>query len=212
MVELQFSKLLARVRFPYPAQTNLVSSKWCLLYTSSPMTGVLGLQRGSVILVESQEEWSNEFASEKKRLLGYLGRMIVAIQHIGSTSVPGLVAKPIIDILVSVLKDVDFVDVKRILESHGYEYRENGSSEEKMLLVKGPAENRTHYVHVTHEGSRTWQETISFRNVLRSNRTIRKEYGKLKQRLAALYPFDRPAYTAGKESFIEQSIKNASLS
>src|SRR5688572_26826738 len=106
----------------------------------------IGLKRGTVVLEKHHQEWSAAFEAEKKFLKNLLGGIVLDIQHIGSTSIPGLAAKPVIDILMAVKSLGEIQNMRSLLESVGYKYRENGSNEDQTLFVKGPEESRTHYL------------------------------------------------------------------
>lgn len=171
----------------------------------------VGLKRGTVVLKKHSPEWAKSFEEEKQRLLELAGDVVVDIQHIGSTAVPNLKAKPIIDMLMGVnsLSDVD--SIKSLLEANVYEHRPNGSNELKALFVKGPEEKRTHYLHITEVGSKVWDDDLAFRDYLRSHPKVVKKYKNLKRKLAEQYADTRELYTKGKAEFIEATIKTAHL-
>jgi GrpB-like predicted nucleotidyltransferase (UPF0157 family) len=163
----------------------------------------LGLKRGTVALEQYDPEWIRAFESEKVALEKLLGDNIFDIEHIGSTSIPGLTAKPIIDMLIGMKSMTDLPKLESILERAGYEYRPNGSDEFQALFVSGPEELRTHYLHFTEVGSSTWRDDLAFRDYLRTHPEARIEYENLKKGLAAKYKDDRVNYTASKEEFIK---------
>lgn len=167
----------------------------------------IGLKRGTVVLQKYRQEWGTAFEIEKESLEKLLGDIAINIQHIGSTSVPGLAAKPVIDMLMAVKSLDDASDFRALLEKAGYEYRENGSDEEKLLFVKGPEELRTHYLHITRLDSPVWQNDIDFRDYLRSHPEAAAEYQKLKEMLASKYADRRENYTAGKSEFIRTILE-----
>ena len=171
----------------------------------------VGLKRGTVILQKYHKEWAEAFGVEKESLKNLLGDTVLDIQHVGSTSVPGLAAKPIIDMLMAV-KSLEEVQIMRtLLENAGYEYRENGSSEEQVLFVKGPEEMRTHYLHITELNSPVWQHDLAFRDYLRSHPETVAEYENLKNELMSKYADNRAEYTAGKDAFIKSILRLAEL-
>ncbi len=166
-----------------------------------------GLKRGTVALIQHKEEWSKIFEKDKDMLLHILGNSAEDIQHVGSTAIPGISAKPIIDILVG-LKDI--FEAERFiskLEEKSYEYRPNASTQDRLLFIKGGENFRTHHIHVVQYDSNEWNRMIHFRDYLRENPNIAMEYKKLKEELAEKFPNNREAYTKGKEKFVKQIEK-----
>jgi len=173
------------------------------------MDDKIGLKRGTVILKNHHQEWAEEFESEKNFLKNLLGDVIIDIQHIGSTAVPELIAKPIIDMLMAVKSLKDISGFKSLLENTGYQFRENGSNDLKVLFVKGPEERRTHYLHITELGSSVWHDDLAFRDYLRTHPAAVSEYQKIKENLASLYTDRREEYTKGKNEFINSILDKA---
>lgn len=163
----------------------------------------LGLKRGTVRVVPHDPSWVELFAREYKLLKRLAGEHFVAMEHIGSTSIPGIHAKPIVDMQLAVRSLRDIARFREALEALGYSYRENGSDEMRVLFVKGPEELRTHHLHITEHGSDAWQVAILFRNHLRANSRVAREYNRLKMDLAVRHASDRAAYSAFKKGFIE---------
>lgn len=172
----------------------------------------IGLKRGTVILQKHHEEWSAAFEEEKKFLKNLLGAVALDIQHIGSTAIAGLAAKPIIDMLIAVKSLEEVKKIRPLLENAGYEYRENGSNEDQVLFVKGPEELRTHYLHISEPESAVWQNDLTFRDYLRSHPEAALEYEKLKNDLMARYAENRAEYTSGKDAFITSILHLAKQS
>lgn len=174
------------------------------------MNDVIGLKRGTVVLKKHHKEWKEAFDAEKENLEKLLGDIVLDVQHIGSTAVPGLSAKPLIDMLMAVRSLSDVEVIRPILEKDGYKYRENGPNDEvKRLFVKGPEEKRTHHLHVTELGSSVWKHDTAFRDWLLTHPEDVKTYEKLKQKLAKEYAETREFYTKGKYEFIEGILKKA---
>ena len=170
---------------------------------------MIGLKRGIVKLLPYNPNWQVAFEREKKFLKKELDGLILEIQHIGSTAIPGIVAKPIIDMLIAVNSLSDVSKIRSKLEEVGYEYRENGSDDIQILFVKGPEGKRTYYLHITELGSLEWQNSIGFRDYLRKNTERAKQYSNLKMELASKYSEDRAKYTAGKAAFVHETIERA---
>ena len=169
----------------------------------------IGLPRLTVRLVPFDEAWAAEFTSEAARLQALLGKDTGPIEHIGSTAVPGICAKPIIDMMAGVGSLESARSLSPALQAAGYEYRENGDAPDRILFVKGPPICRTHHLSLVVRGSAQWNNCLRFRDALRSDRTLAEEYERLKRNLAAKFSSDRPSYTAAKEEFILRVIRNS---
>ena len=170
---------------------------------------MLGLKRETVILTKHHGEWAAAFEEEKSNLEKLVGDVAVDIQHFGSTAIPGLSAKPIIDILMAVRSLRDVGKIRAALERAGYEYRANGSDDTQVLFAKGPEVKRTHYLHITAFDSLGWRNPLAFRDYLRAHPEEAKRYEELKQKLAARHSNDRAKYTAGKKDYFEEIFSRA---
>jgi GrpB-like predicted nucleotidyltransferase (UPF0157 family) len=171
---------------------------------------MLGLEKGLVRLVEYAPEWKRYFEQEKIALQTSLGSMILDIQHVGSTSIPGMIAKPIVDIAIAV---DDFEESRAcipLVERLGYEFRGELGIPRRHYFTKGNP--RLFHIHMNEIKSREWQDQLLFRDYLRQNRKLAKEYAELKRQLARQYPRDRGAYLDGKTVFIKRVIQLARLS
>lgn len=175
---------------------------------------MLGLDRKSVRLVAHQEEWKTLFEREEKLLRSALGDYAAAIEHIGSTAIPGIVAKPIIDILVGVgAGDLSAVEkyLPRLAEI-GYEYRGEAGIAGRRYFRKGTAALSTHHLSIAERGSEVWRRHILFRDYLRANRNAARAYDELKKNLAIEFKERREAYTNGKTGFVEEILSQAGFS
>src|SRR5215203_503586 len=155
-----------------------------------------------VVLVEYDPQWSANFQRERARIEAALGAP-AKVEHVGSTSVPGLAAKPIIDIMVGVQRlPTTFGEYVGPLQSVGYEYTPTPGISGRWFFQQGPWGMHTHHLHlVEHEGA-VWEEYSVFRDHLRSNPEVAQQYVDLKRRLAAQPGIDRPTYSAAKTPFI----------
>lgn len=160
---------------------------------------MLGLPRGEVFLVPWTEKWHEEFLQEKQRIEKQIGEFIIAIHHIGSTAVPYLSAKPIIDIAIEVDNERDGYKCITPLEQIDYRFRENVLPE-RFYFNKG--EPRTHQIHLYEKGNRYLQRQLHFRDYLRENDAIRKQYEKLKYELVEKNSNNKHAYAEEKTEFI----------
>lgn len=171
------------------------------------MDKIIGLKRGSVVLKKHHKKWAGAFEDEKKILKNLLGDLVLDIQHIGSTAVPNLAAKPIIDMLLAVKSLGSVQKIRSVLENAGYTHRENGTDDRQMLFVKGSEESRTHHLHITELGSSVWKNDPGFRDYLRAHPEYANEYERLKKNLAKKYSDNRDLYTAGKKEFIQKILE-----
>lgn len=167
----------------------------------------LGLKRGTVRVVPHDPSWAELFARECEILKRLAGEHFVAVEHIGSTSIPGIHAKPIVDMQLAIRSLRDIVGFRETLEALGYSYRENGSDEMRVLFVKGPEELRTHHLHITEHGSDAWHAALLFRDHLRERPQVAREYNRLKMDLAMRHAGDRELYSAHKKGFIENILR-----
>ena len=161
-----------------------------------------------VVIVDYNPEWPRLFEEEKFRLIVALGPATGSIEHMGSTSVHGLGAKPIIDIMVGVKNSAQADLFQRKLEPAGYldVTPEPGETEWFYCLGRGTRELYYH-VHLVVEGSSHWRRQLAFRDHLRENPGVAAEYDELKRRLADHYGEDRIGYTEAKTEFITQALK-----
>jgi len=169
---------------------------------------MIGLEKNAVKLVEYQSEWISAYKKEADSIASILNQEIVDIQHIGSTAIVGMAAKPIIDILVGVKKLERMFSDKSLLENNGYDYRENHSTSERLLFIKGNDLIRTNHIHIVEWGSREWYDKICFRDYLIENPSVAEEYQLLKQKLAEKFCDNREGYTSGKSEFINMILNN----
>ncbi len=169
---------------------------------------MLGLRRGTVKLVSYKPAWAVAYLRERKRLRVALHGIAQGIEHIGSTAVPGICAKPLIDMMVGLNSLRDVAECRGPLQALGYGYRGSVVAGER-LFVKGPDHKRTHYLHIIRIGSRYWSLHLKFRDYLRKHDVVAQEYATLKRRLAVINPRNRPAYNAGKEPFIRNVLRAA---
>lgn len=135
-----------------------------------------------------------------------LGNKIKEIHHIGSTSIPGLKAKPIIDIMI-VLNNFDEIEeIEKILTKYDYSNRGKQGIEDRFFFPKGPDDARTHYIHFTTKNSNTYYNQIYFRDYLLKHKEYIKMYNEIKEELAKMYSEERSKYTKGKSDFITKVI------
>jgi GrpB-like predicted nucleotidyltransferase (UPF0157 family) len=166
-----------------------------------------------VEIVNYDPRWPALFDEEAKRLRATLDpSLIMGLEHFGSTAVPGLSAKPIIDILIAVRSLADaqatFVEALRNLD---YVYWAENPKKDRMFFVKGMppfGSRRSHHVHVTEPHGEMWQR-LAFRDYLRAHPEEAGIYEQLKRRLATEHQADREAYTDAKSAYIESVMRKA---
>ena len=156
-----------------------------------------------VYLLPHDPRWSAEFARESAAVTEAMGDAFAAIHHIGSTAIPGISAKPVIDML-AVVRNVESLDARiPQVEALGYEAMgEFGIPGRRYFRKDDALGNRTHQIHAFAAGSPQIARHIAFRDFLRAHPGYADEYDALKQRLAAQFPSDISAYTDGKDEFI----------
>ena len=167
---------------------------------------MLGLRRGSVRIAPSTPTWAILFQAESARLQHALGDLALDIQHIGSTAVPGLAAKPILDLAVAVADESVVPDCVIRLTDAGYAYRGDRGPDQGYFFDKTRGPELTHYLHVMTIHGPGWSNYLRFRDHLAAHPQDRDRYLRLKIHLAARYAEDRSAYTAGKAAFVEQIL------
>jgi len=171
---------------------------------------VIGLDNRIVKLAKYNKQWVSLFEREKKLIESSLKNVeVVDVQHVGSTSIPGVVAKPIIDIAVGLKRFADAKKCIKPLRKAGYEYRVQPSGRWRYLFVKGPPTCRTVHLYVERWGGRDWRDLVLFRDYLRNNPNVCKDYNQLKKALAQNYSNQRKSYLAGKDEFIKKIIRLA---
>ncbi len=162
----------------------------------------------SVVLSPYSEDWPKYFSILRDELHHAFMPTVVAIEHIGSTAVPGLVAKPVIDILLGADSLAAIESKIKALSERGYSYVSKYEHELPLrrYFVKSPATALRVHVHGVVQGSRIWQEHLHFRHLLRSDAKLREQYQSLKLQLAQEFSDDKAAYTAAKDPFIQSVL------
>ena len=169
------------------------------------------MEKAPIVIVDYDPQWPILFEQEKCAIWAAIGQFVKGIEHMGSTAVPGLPAKPLIDICVGLQDINDAMKCIEPLKALGYEYV---SEYEKVLpnrryFRKGPPGKRTHHLHMWRIDSPGWKRHIDFRNTLRKEPQLAQEYLALKERLAKKYVDNRPAYSDAKSEFIESVLTRA---
>lgn len=170
------------------------------------------MRTARVIVVPYDEEWKSDFEEIKKEIEGAIGELIIGIEHVGSTSVEGLSAKPCIDIDV-IIKDYGVFDaVARKLETIGYIHEGNlGIRDREAFKYSNKPHLQKHHLYVCPQHSEELHRHITFRNFLRSNPEAVKKYGRAKETAAQLFPNDIDKYIENKSPCIEELYEMCGL-
>lgn len=160
----------------------------------------LGLEGGRVTLASEHSAWVEEFARERQLILSALCADVVAVEHVGSTALPGVPAKPILDIQIGVVSFEEAVICVEPMRRLGYEYRGEYGIARRHYFVKG--QPRTHHVHMLEVGGEAWRSMLAFRDALRARPELAGEYSEAKLRLAARYAENRDAYQQAKDEVV----------
>lgn len=169
-------------------------------------TRIKTMAQAPIELSEYSSEWPAKFQAEKKRLLSLVGEYNYgSVEHVGSTAVPGLVAKPIIDIMFGIKSLEEARPAIEILSRNGYCYFPY-KGDVMHWFCRPSNELRTHHLHLVPYEGPLWKERIKFRDALRDNIDLAAEYGELKSTLAIQHKNDREKYTLEKWPFIYQVL------
>ena len=165
----------------------------------------------TVVISPYSAEWPDCFRAVREELLSVFAPIEVAVEHIGSTAVPGLAAKPVIDVLLGARALADVESRIEPLGEHGYSYVQKYERELPMrrYFVKPAATSLRVHLHAVELGSLLWQEHLAFRDALRTDATLSSRYQSLKLRLAEEFAADKSAYTVAKGPFIRSVLATA---
>ena len=171
----------------------------------------IGLERGVVRLEPHNAAWAQRYQEERARLAAALGPHVLDIQHVGSTAISGLWAKPILDVAIAVVSFEAAAVYIAPLEALGYLYRsENGIPRRHYFVLRAPDSDMTLvHVHMLEGNSAEWENHLLFRDHLRAHPDEVQAYQSLKQKLMAQFRGDRLAYTEGKAGFIARILEQA---
>lgn len=166
---------------------------------------MLGLKHNTNILVDYDREWPGEFASERVRLVQALGPLAKGVEHYGSTSVPGMRAKPILDIIVGLAFLSDWEACRDPLLTLGYDYAAHAGVPGHHIFGRGrDGTERTHLVHLVQFGGYSWVSNLAFRDVLRTDPQLRRDYLAIKEKAVSDAPGSRARYNELKRDFIDR--------
>lgn len=162
-----------------------------------------------VEIVSYDSNWAKSFQAEAEEIRAILGQEVVAIHHIGSTSIPNLSAKPIVDLLVEV-RDIEKIDAfNERMSQLGYLPKGEAGTPGRRFFIKGDEVHRTHHIHTLTTGHPDVERHLNFRDYMIAHPEDAQAYGCLKQELARRFPTDIDSYIAGKDGFIKKMDRRA---
>jgi len=167
-----------------------------------------------VHIVPYDPSWPTLFAQERNHVLRAVEQWVKEVEHIGSTAIPGLNAKLVIDLMVGLKRMADASSCVGPLINLGYSYWAEGAQSHHhhhlfVRFVDQAMSARTHNLHLVEVGGQYWQERLLFRNYLRTHLEAAKEYAQLKHHLASRHRGDREAYTEAKADFVGEIVRRA---
>ena len=175
--------------------------------TKENSRSVLGLEINFIRLSDHSSLWADLYREEENRITKAIGHLIIDLQHIGSTSIPGIKAKPILDLMAGVSQLDEALLCKPSLEALGYEYLVSAGIAGDHVFGKGLP--RTHYLHVVKYGDAKWQDHLRFRDRLRIDSELARAYEKLKEELSLKFSDSHAKYHDAKLKFINDVIAGA---
>ncbi len=163
-----------------------------------------------IYMVPHNPHWRQEFENEAQRIMGALGENVVTVHHIGSTAIPNIYAKPVIDVLL-VVRDHSDLDAKQAaMKALGYDaLGELGIPTRRYFRRDNALGDRTHQVHAFEAGSPQIARHLTFRDYMIAHPEAAQAYSELKRRLAAEHSTDIEAYMDGKDAFIQEIDRRA---
>jgi len=179
--------------------------------TTDTLGDAIGLERRKVRISAHDPRWPGLFAQEAARILDRLGPGDWAIEHIGSTAVPDLAAKPVIDILLGVASLRAPIAIYDALADLGYAHRPLDDLPDRLFFVRESEAGRTHNLSVCEAQSPFWSDHLRFRDRLRADVGLARTYEALKRALAAQFPDDRVRYTWAKDAFVADALRSQGI-
>lgn len=165
-----------------------------------------------VIVEPYNEDWKKDFEDIRSELMAVLSGKVISVEHVGSTSVEGLSAKPVIDIDIVIEGEDAFAEVKDALMSIGYTHEGDlGIPGREAFKYKGKEHLRKHHLYVCTKDAKELRRHISFRDYLRIHPEAVREYSRVKEEGAKLYPYDIDSYIGHKAPFIESIYRDIGL-
>lgn len=162
---------------------------------------------GNLRLTAYDPAWPDRFAAEAGRVRGALGAYALAIEHVGSTAVPGLAGKPVLDVAVAVADEASADACIVPLQTLGYEYRgTHGEDPRRRYYVRDSAGKRVVQIHLYILPAAAWAEHLAFRDALRADPELAAAYAAEKWRVAEAVGWDKATYSVAKGAFVERTL------
>ena len=157
--------------------------------------------------------WPAAFAAERDRLLATFASQLLRVEHFGSTAVPGMPAKPIVDILAGVasMQVADALFEPILAAGYTTSRAYNAMLADRRWFMRSSEGRRTHHLHVVVADGNVWTERLAFRDALRASADLAQHYADLKRELAARFRCDREAYTQAKSAFVASVLAQRGL-
>ena len=168
------------------------------------MTNPLGLAAGAVRVVEYDPRWPALFAAERQRLHECCGVLPLRLEHVGGTSIPGLCAKPVLDIVAGRPQGASLPDYIAALQGAGYTHRGEQGIPGREFFRRG--EPRAYHVHLVEQGGPLWRDYLAFRDYLRSDTAAASDFAAFKRALAQRFPRDRETYITAKSVRVREIL------
>ena len=172
-----------------------------------PVADALGLESGVVRIVEWDARWPALFAAERRRIRDQCGGLTLRLEHVGGTSIPGMCAKPVLDIAAGRPREAPPDDFIAALERAGYEHRGERGVPGRLFFCRG--QPRAYHVHLVEDGGSLWRDYLAFRDYLRAHAEAARRFAVLKRVLAARFSRDREGYMMAKSSHVEEILRLA---
>src|SRR6185503_19220240 len=163
---------------------------------------ILGLEHRVVSLHDYTPLWADLYREEEIRIRAAVGHLIIDLQHIGSTAIPGIKAKPILDMMAGIAQLDQALLCQAPLQAIGYDYIVGAGIANDYVFGKGAA--RTHYLHVVEYGGEKWTNHLRFRDRLRNDPELAQAYESLKEELSRKFRDSRAKYHEAKSEFINE--------
>ena len=171
------------------------------------MADPLGLESGVVRLVDYDDRWPLLFTEEARRIRGECGTLPLKLEHVGSTSIPGMCAKPVLDIAAGRPSAASIGDYVAAFERAGYEHRGERGLPGREYFRRG--QPRSYHLHLVEEGGALWSDYVTFRDYLRAYSEVAREFADVKRALAARFAHDRDAYLNAKGPHVLEILRRA---
>jgi GrpB-like predicted nucleotidyltransferase (UPF0157 family) len=172
------------------------------------MADSLGLESGVVRLVEYDARWPAIFAAEQQRIRDQCGTLALRLEHVGGTSIPGMCAKPVLDIAAGRPRNTPTQEYVTALKQAGYEHRGEQGVPGRQFFRRG--QPRAYHLHLVEEGGPLWRDYLAFRDYLRAHADATNRFADVKRVLAARFSRDREAYMNAKSPHVEEILRLAS--